>query len=108
CMKSLLALEKVEIKLYPHWKIPMSKKFTGTIKLDFRDSKADWTPYEQPKAPAGAPYVLFILYDDTGLASWAPFGGKINMADPSASRRQRPSLCAVAHHGTEGRDSACG
>jgi arylsulfatase len=57
----------------------MSKKFKGTIKLDVRDSKADWTPYEQPKAPAGAPNVLIVLYDDTGLASWAPFGGKINM-----------------------------
>jgi arylsulfatase A-like enzyme len=57
----------------------VSKEFKGTIKLDVRDSKADWTPYEQPKAPAGAPNVLIVLYDDTGLASWAPFGGKINM-----------------------------
>ncbi|HWB86582.1 MAG TPA: arylsulfatase [Bryobacteraceae bacterium] len=57
----------------------MSKEFKGTIKLDVRDSKADWTPYEQPKAPAGAPNILIVLYDDTGLASWAPFGGKINM-----------------------------
>jgi arylsulfatase A-like enzyme len=57
----------------------VSKEFKGTIKLDVRDSRADWTPYEQPKAPAGAPNVLIVLYDDTGLASWAPFGGKINM-----------------------------
>jgi arylsulfatase A-like enzyme len=57
----------------------MSKKFNGVIKLDVRDSKADWTPYEQPKAPARAPNVLIVLYDDTGLASWAPFGGRINM-----------------------------
>src|SRR5262249_22991684 len=57
----------------------MSKEFKGTIKLDVRDSKPDWTPYEQPKAPDGAPNVLIVLYDDTGQAAWAPFGGKINM-----------------------------
>jgi arylsulfatase len=32
-----------------------------------------------PKAPAGAPNVLIVLYDDTGQAAWSPFGGKINM-----------------------------
>jgi arylsulfatase A-like enzyme len=57
----------------------MSKEFKGTIKLDVRDSKADWGPYELPKAPAGAPNVLIVLYDDTGQAAWSPFGGKINM-----------------------------
>jgi arylsulfatase len=57
----------------------MSKDFKGVIKLDVRDSKADWSPYEQAKAPAGAPNVLIVLYDDTGLAAWSPFGGKINM-----------------------------
>src|SRR5262245_25587734 len=56
-----------------------NRKFNGVIKLDVRDSKPDWTPYEQSKAPAGAPNILVILYDDTGLASWSPFGGKINM-----------------------------
>src|SRR5262245_47391154 len=56
-----------------------SKQFKGVIKLDVRDSKADWGPYEQPKAPEGAPNVLIVLYDDTGLAAWSPYGGKINM-----------------------------
>jgi hypothetical protein len=60
-----------QIRLEPEK--PMSKEFKGTINLDVRDSNADWTPYEQPKA--GAPNVLIVLYDDTGLASWAPFGG---------------------------------
>jgi arylsulfatase len=55
------------------------KKFNGVIKLDVRDSKPDWTPYELPKAPKGAPNVLIVLYDDTGLAAWSPFGGRINM-----------------------------
>jgi arylsulfatase A-like enzyme len=31
------------------------------------------------KAPEGAPNILLILYDDTGLAAWSPFGGRINM-----------------------------
>ena len=57
----------------------MNEDFKGVIKLDVRDSTADWTPYELPRAPEGAPNVLVVLYDDTGLASWSPFGGRINM-----------------------------
>lgn len=58
----------------------MSKKeFAGVIKLDVRDSTPDWEPFILPKAPEGAPNVLIILYDDTGLAAWSPFGGRINM-----------------------------
>ena len=41
--------------------------FKGDIKLDVRDSKADWAPYIRKKAPEGSPNILFILYDDTGL-----------------------------------------
>src|SRR5262245_53345945 len=53
--------------------------FKGTVKLDIRDSKPDWAPYTPKKAPAGAPNFLFVLYDDTGLAAWSPYGGRINM-----------------------------
>jgi arylsulfatase A-like enzyme len=56
-----------------------SSKFNGVIKLDVRDSKPDWEPFTPKKAPKDAPNVLFILYDDTGLAAWSPFGGGINM-----------------------------
>jgi arylsulfatase len=55
------------------------KKFNGVIKLDVRDSVADWAPYTPVKAAEGAPNILFVLYDDTGLAAWSPYGGKINM-----------------------------
>ena len=55
------------------------KKFNGVIKLDVRDSVADWEPYSLARAPKGAPNVLFVLYDDTGLAAWSPFGGRIHM-----------------------------
>ena len=56
-----------------------TKPFKGVIKLDVRDSVPDWGPYTPKRAPAGAPNVLFVLYDDTGLAAWSPFGGRINM-----------------------------
>jgi len=57
----------------------MAEQFEGVIKLDVRDSKPDWTPYELKRAPKGAPNVLVVLYDDTGQAAWSPFGGRINM-----------------------------
>ena len=63
--------------------------FKGDIKLDVRDSKADWGPYIRKKAPEGSPNVLVILYDDTGLGAWSPYGGRINM----------PTLDALAADG---------
>ena len=57
----------------------MSKPFKGVINLDVRDSVPDWEPYEQPKAPEGAPNVLFIVWDDTGFGALSPFGGPIEM-----------------------------
>jgi arylsulfatase len=57
----------------------INEGFDGTIELDVRDSVADWKPFELKKAPEGAPNILVILYDDTGLAAWSPYGGRINM-----------------------------
>jgi len=53
--------------------------FNGVIKLDIRDSKADWAPFLPPAAPKDAPNVLIVLFDDTGQAAWQPYGGRINM-----------------------------
>lgn len=53
--------------------------YKGVIKLDVRESTPDWGPYTPVKPPAGAPSILFVLYDDTGLASWSPYGGRIHM-----------------------------
>ena len=58
---------------------PTAKGFNGVIKLDVRDSTPDWGPSTRKKAPEGSPNILLILYDDTGLAAWSPYGGKINM-----------------------------
>jgi arylsulfatase len=57
----------------------MPGEFKGEIKLDVRDSKPDWEAFLDDRAPEGAPNVLVVLYDDTGLAAWSPFGGRIEM-----------------------------
>ncbi len=56
-----------------------TSKFNGKIALDVRDSEPDWAAYTPKRAPEGAPNILFILYDDTGLGAWSPYGGAINM-----------------------------
>ncbi len=76
----------------------MGKEFKGTIKLDVRDSKADWTPYELKKAPKDAPNVLIVLYDDTGQAAWSPYGGRINM--PTLQRLADNGLTYTQWHTT--------
>lgn len=72
--------------------------FRGEIKLDIRDSTPDWSPYELPKAPEGAPNVLVILYDDTGLATWSPYGGRVNM--PVLDRLAEGGLTYTQWHTT--------
>ena len=58
----------------------MTEPFKGVIKLDVRDSKPDWTPYALPDGARRARRTSsIVLYDDTGLAAWSPFGGRINM-----------------------------
>ena len=52
-----------------HLPYPGSGPFNGKIALDIRESKPDWTPFLPKVAPQGAPNILFILYDDTGLAA---------------------------------------
>jgi len=70
--------------------------FKGTIKLDVRDSVADWGPFTPKRARAGAPNVLFVLYDDTGLAAWSPYGGRINM--PTLQRLADQGLMYTQWH----------
>ncbi|NOQ13228.1 MAG: sulfatase-like hydrolase/transferase [Methyloprofundus sp.] len=56
-----------------------SPEFKGKIALDVRDSQSDWSAYTPKSAPKGSPNILFVLYDDTGLGSWSPYGGAIKM-----------------------------
>ena len=76
----------------------MNEDFKGVIKLDVRDSTADWTPYELTRAPEGAPNILVVLYDDTGLATWSPFGGRVDM--PTLQRLADDGLTYSQWHTT--------
>jgi arylsulfatase A-like enzyme len=49
----------------------------GRVAIDIRDSQPDWTPFLQPQAPAGAPNVLMIVWDDVGYGAMDVFGGPI-------------------------------
>jgi arylsulfatase len=55
----------------------MVKPYKGRIELDIRDSVPDWEPFLPPKAPAGAPNVLFIAWDDLGFGTMDVFGGPV-------------------------------
>ena len=67
----------------------MAKPFKGVINIDVRDSVPDWGPYEQPKAPDGAPNVLYIVLDDIGYGAMSVFGGPV----------QTPTLDRLANAG---------
>lgn len=72
--------------------------FNGKIELDVRDSEADWAAYTPKQAPEDAPNILFVLYDDTGLAAWSPYGGRINM--PTMDRLAANGLTYTQWHTT--------
>ncbi len=55
----------------------MSAEFNGVINLDVRDSEADWTPFLPPQAPEGAPNVIYVVWDDAGLAAFECFGSPV-------------------------------
>jgi len=55
----------------------MSTPFQGKINVDIRDSVPDWTPFEAPRAPDGAPNVVYIVLDDVGFSAMSCYGGPI-------------------------------
>jgi arylsulfatase A-like enzyme len=55
----------------------MPAPFRGQINVDIRDSQPDWTPFEPPRAPDGAPNVLYIVLDDVGFSAMSCYGGPI-------------------------------
>ena len=64
-------------------------QFQGTITEDIRDSVPDWGPYRAPQAPDNAPNVLYLLWDDIGIATWDCFGGMVEM----------PTMTRIAERG---------
>ncbi|WP_280236023.1 arylsulfatase [Nocardia cyriacigeorgica] len=55
----------------------MAGTFRGVINEDIRDSVPDWSPYEAPKAPDGAPNVVYVVLDDVGFGAISCYGGPI-------------------------------
>lgn len=69
----------------------MTAQFNGKIALDIRDSEPDWGPFAAPTAPEGAPNVLYVVWDDVGIATWDCFGGLVEM----------PAMSRIAEHGVK-------
>ncbi|MET8874292.1 arylsulfatase [Nocardia sp. NPDC004604] len=94
----MAACDKSKNDTPPGYGTGIDDGFHGKVELDVRDSKPDWTPYEVKKAPDGAPNVLVVLFDDVGLASWSPYGGRINM--PVLQRLANDGLTYTQWHTT--------
>ena len=77
----------------------MSKPFRGVINVDIRDSVPDWAPFEPPKAPEGAPSVLYIVLDDVGFAAFGCYGGPVETPNIDRIAADGRALHAVAHDG---------
>lgn len=76
----------------------MAKPYHGILNIDSRDSTPDWGPYEQPKAPDGAPNILYIIWDDVGFGAMNIFGGLIEM--PNMQRLADQGLRYTQFHTT--------
>jgi arylsulfatase A-like enzyme len=55
----------------------VSEPFKGKINVDIRDSVPDWSPFEPPRAPDGAPNVIYIVLDDVGFSAMGCYGGPV-------------------------------
>ncbi len=55
----------------------MAKQWNGKVAVDIRDATPDWEPFLPPKAPEGAPNVLFLAWDDLGYATMDFYGGPV-------------------------------
>ncbi len=75
----------------------MSKTFKGTINVDIRDSEPDWAPFEPPKAPDGAPNVVYIVLDDVGFSAMSCYGGPIETPNIDRIAADGRPLHPVAH-----------
>ena len=76
--------EEYRDSFYANIPLDMEKWYTGDtldgeIEQDVNDSYSNWSDFTPKVAPRAAPNILFILYDDTGLGAWSPYGGSIKM-----------------------------
>ena len=70
----------------------MPREFRGEIKLDIRESTPDWDAFLPDRAPEGAPNVLVVLYDDTGLCGVVALRRADRHAHDGPPGRQRADL----------------
>jgi arylsulfatase A-like enzyme len=75
-----------------------NKPSQAKVGLDIRDSTPDWTPFQPPEAKKGSPNVLYIVWDDTGVAAWECFGGLIST--PNIDRIVKKGLRYTNWHTT--------
>jgi arylsulfatase A-like enzyme len=76
----------------------MAEPFKGTINVDIRDSVPDWSPFEPPRAPDGAPSVVYIVLDDVGFSAMGCYGGPIET--PNLDRIARDGMRFTQWHTT--------
>jgi arylsulfatase A-like enzyme len=76
----------------------MAQPFGGKLSVDVRDSVPDWGPFEPPRAPDGAPNVLYIVLDDVGFSAMSCYGGPIDT--PSIDRIAAAGLRYTQWHTT--------
>ena len=74
-------------------------KTTAKIELDIRDSEPDWAPYLAPQAPAGAPNVLLLAWDDLGFATMDCYGGPVQLPEHATDRRDGRAVLELPHDG---------
>ncbi len=76
-----------------------TKKFNGVIKLDVRDSKPDWTPYELPKRAQGRAERPDRALRRHRARRVVAVRRPHQHADAAEAGRQRADVLAVAHDG---------
>ncbi|HXY71000.1 MAG TPA: sulfatase-like hydrolase/transferase [Actinomycetota bacterium] len=76
----------------------MGQPFNGVVNVDIRDSEPDWSPFEPPKAPDGAPSVVYIVLDDVGFSAMSCYGGPIET--PNIDRIAREGVRYTQWHTT--------
>ena len=75
----------------------MTKPFEGTVNVDIRDSEPDWSPFEPPKAPDGAPERRVHRARRRGLLGDELLRRSDRDAEHRQDRGRRRALHAVAH-----------
>ncbi len=76
----------------------MREPFAGRIETDIRESEPDWSPFEPPRAPDGAPNVIYITLDDVGFSAMSGYGGPI--PTPNIDRISADGLRYTQFHTT--------